>query len=100
MGKSFSGLLKRFEKQKEVIEGYRTVGGAWRPSLAGLGLSPVWAQSWGPTMLAGHRHTQHPTPPPLPVPQTGTWPHLSLGPCQAPEQGSRKRPQQADRVPR
>ncbi|XP_039694256.1 transforming acidic coiled-coil-containing protein 3 isoform X1 [Pteropus medius] len=24
MGKSFSGLLKRFEKQKEVIEGYRT----------------------------------------------------------------------------
>lgn len=43
MGKSFSGLLKRFEKQKEVIEGYRTVGGAWHPSPAGRGLSLVWA---------------------------------------------------------
>lgn len=28
MEKSFSDLFKRFEKQKEVIEGYRTVGGA------------------------------------------------------------------------
>ena len=27
MEKSFSDLFKRFEKQKEVIEGYRTVGG-------------------------------------------------------------------------
>lgn len=28
MEKSFSDLFKRFEKQKDVIEGYRTVGGA------------------------------------------------------------------------
>lgn len=27
MEKSFSDLFKRFEKQKDVIEGYRTVGG-------------------------------------------------------------------------
>ena len=37
MEKSFSDLFKRFEKQKEVIEGYRTVGAgpAWGPGRGG-----------------------------------------------------------------
>lgn len=38
MEKSFSDLFKRFEKQKEVIEGYRMVGGAERANAC----PPAW----------------------------------------------------------
>lgn len=43
MEKSFSDLFKRFEKQKEVIEGYRTVGGAERLSSARKTPGGLWS---------------------------------------------------------
>lgn len=58
MEKSFSDLFKRFEKQKDVIEGYRTVGGARacppaRPHRALLGAVGDQAGLPCPHLVAG-----------------------------------------------
>ena len=62
MEKSFSDLFKRFEKQKDVIEGYRTVG-AWPargPRDGGVGIvasraawQAVTGRGWGPCRKRG-----------------------------------------------
>ena len=84
--KSFSDLFKRFEKQKEVIEGYRTVGGAapvlpralggqWSLTVLGCPVSSL-AVGYSPSPV---RLEAVSTPWSfVKGTQLGTWPHVPL----------------------
>lgn len=85
MEKSFSDLFKRFEKQKEVIEGYRMVGGAapvpcsvssWAAVSDQAGLPCV------PTLDPRPSGWSQPFPDPWSL-KLSTWPSLALHQAEA-----------------